>query len=168
MKTCPVCCPQVVHKCCGREWSKLKVPPGQHVPLGLLAGQLCSRILAPWNVKHKLELSPNAPLISRREWDASWQRRGKEWAAKKRPAPGDPMGFSFDGGRQNFPDAKLLESFRPKEPKPWGGEWDRYPDYCHPLEFARRPTTFLFVSFVLSGLWAPLAAAAAIARIGNR
>ncbi|GAQ77694.1 hypothetical protein KFL_000020570 [Klebsormidium nitens] len=156
---------KVVHRCIGREWSKLKVPPGQHIPMGLLAGQLCSRILAPWNVKRMLTLSSDAPLISRREWDDSWQTRGKEWAQRMRPVLRSARGAST--GRLKGSAAEVARAFRPREPREWGGEFTRYPDYCHPLEFARRPGTLIGMSFVVGCVWVPLAVAAAIARHGG-
>lgn len=98
-----------------REWSTLTVPPGQHIPLGLLAGQLCSRVLAPRNIGQALKLSQDAPLVSRREWDEGWSRLGQEWASKIRCEP--------------VSTAALAEAFRPVQPKAGVSDLKRYPDY---------------------------------------
>lgn len=73
-----------MHRCFHLTWSKIKVPPGNNIPLGILAGQMCSRILAPWKLRQKLYIPDDPPTISQGDWEADQAERARVWANEKR------------------------------------------------------------------------------------
>jgi hypothetical protein len=72
-----------MHRFFQLTWSEIKVPPGNHIPMGILAGQICSRILSPWNIGYKIKVPVDAAWISRQKWEDSWQERARKWATEK-------------------------------------------------------------------------------------
>jgi hypothetical protein len=74
---------QVMHRCFHLTWSKIKVLPGNNIPLGILAGQMCSRILAPWKLRQKLYIPDDPPTISAGDWESDRAERARAWANEK-------------------------------------------------------------------------------------
>jgi hypothetical protein len=72
-----------MHRLFQFDWSEIEVPPGNHISMGILVGQICSRILFPWNIGYKIKVPVDATWISRQKWEDSLQERAKTWATEK-------------------------------------------------------------------------------------
>lgn len=110
--------------------------------MGLLAGQLCSRILAPWKIRSAVELPSNAPILSQREWDDSWQKLGKAWNRTMRNAQAPVHA------------AEVEKAFQPVQPKPGDHHWNPYPDYWNLVQAARGPVKAILTGFLMGPVFA--------------